>query len=95
MVQLCSAPPRRASQDILGCGGLGFGDPGGNSAEWFVFWTVLGIPNFQVTQAMPKSYGPSKAPPAKPPSPKAAPKRAAGWEKSQTTPQWKKVRREE
>ena len=50
MVQLCSAPPRRASQDILGCGGLGFGDPGGNSAEWFVFWTVLGIPNFQVTQ---------------------------------------------
>ena len=65
------------------------------SAEWFVFWTVLGIPNFQVTQAMPKSYGPSKAPPAKPPSPKAAPKRAGGWEKSQTTPQWKKVRREE
>ena len=46
-------------------------------------------------KAMPKSYEPSKAPPAKPPSPKAAPKRAAGWEKSQNTPQWKKVRREE
>ena len=46
-------------------------------------------------KAMPRSYEPSKAPPAKPSSPKAAPKRAAGWEKSPTTPQWKKVRREQ
>ena len=29
--------------------GLGV-DPGGNSAECFGFWTVLGIPNFQVAQ---------------------------------------------
>ena len=29
--------------------GLGV-DPGGNSAECFGFWKVLGIPNFQVAQ---------------------------------------------
>ena len=46
-------------------------------------------------KAMPKSHEPSKARPAKPSSPKAAPKRAAGWERTPTAPQWKKVRREQ
>lgn len=45
-------------------------------------------------KAMPKAYGPSKAPPAKPPSAKAAPKHAAGWEQSSSTPHWKKVKRD-
>ena len=52
MVQLCSAPPRRASRRISsGAGAWGKGDPGGNSA-WlrFGFWKVVGFPNFQVAQ---------------------------------------------
>ena len=46
-------------------------------------------------KAMPKSYEPAKASSAKPSSPKAAPKRAAGWERTSTTPQWKKVKRDQ
>lgn len=42
---------RRASRRISsGAGAWGKGDRGGNSAEFFGFWKVLGIPNFQVAQ---------------------------------------------
>ena len=44
---------------------------------------------------VPKAADSAKAPPAKSAPSKAAPKRSSNWEKSQTTPQWKKVRREE